>query len=392
MLRQKSYRNEGLYLIYASKKKMPFKDVDLKALNRANEISQQLGNKVAVIDKLNSSLSADKKLAAVELLTGKKVQPKRDRIQETVKEQETSKSLGPVLKEIDNLIHTVQDETEAFANQQPALPAIAAPPAASVGVVPIDGGQQQGINLYERYGFTGDDLSFYAHNQLKDLNVVAQENDQAYIKSTIRELAGLSQTLGGQKSGLRRRPNQTNRDRDRLAIIEKELASVKKYREVLKKMSMVGTGIVKICQYAIPAKRLKRDNILSVRYGKSNKMVPRFGAAKVSDNVKQVIANKNVKADVKLSSGERQFLDSLYHAGGEMLSPSKSKLLRGSSVFTSFKEIIKKVELLLGEISAGNTSIALRNELTDLLHYLYQHKKIRKGMYTSLITAINKNE
>ena len=121
---------------------MPFKDVDLKALNRANEISQQLGNKVAVIDKLNSSLSADKKLAAVELLTGKKVQPKRDRIQETVKEQETSKSLGPVLKEIDNLIHTVQDQTEAFANQQPALPAIAAPPAASVGVVPIDGGQQ----------------------------------------------------------------------------------------------------------------------------------------------------------------------------------------------------------------------------------------------------------
>ena len=56
---------------------MPFKDVNFKKLAEAEEVNHRLKTKIAVIDKLNDrGLSMQDKLPTIELITGKKYQPK----------------------------------------------------------------------------------------------------------------------------------------------------------------------------------------------------------------------------------------------------------------------------------------------------------------------------
>ena len=91
-------------------------------------------------------------------------------------------------------------------------------------------------------------------------------------------------------------------------------------------------------------------------------------------------------AELKYISNYKKALKKL-KIGRGVVHPSTN----GSGIFTSIQEIMERVQVLLGEIEAGNTSINLRNELAELLHYMYEHKRIRKQDYTNLIKAINKS-
>ena len=188
-----------------------------------------------------------------------------------------------------------------------------------------------------------------------------------------------------------RRTRPSPRDMERMSELTEELNAIGRYKGVLNKIK-TGSGSMQVGKYAVPVRRLKRDNILSVRYANSGKMVPAFNANRVSDAVKKVVLNDRFRNHVDLTKKEKEFLDKLYVNAGQKIHPTKSKLIRGSSVFTSLEEVFERVRVLFGELTAGNTSIDLRNELADLLHYLYKHKRIKKQKYTDLIKLITYSE
>jgi hypothetical protein len=53
-----------------------------------------------------------------------------------------------------------------------------------------------------------------------------------------------------------------------------------------------------------------------------------------------------------------------------------------------FDELWEKLSVLLGEIQAGNTSDKVKNELTDIAHYLYKNKQMDKLQYHKVLSLI----
>ena len=49
----------------------------------------------------------------------------------------------------------------------------------------------------------------------------------------------------------------------------------------------------------------------------------------------------------------------------------------GSSILTSIKDIKDRLQILVGEITSGNTNKALKNELAEILNYLYKNQKYK---------------
>ena len=58
---------------------------------------------------------------------------------------------------------------------------------------------------------------------------------------------------------------------------------------------------------------------------------------------------------------------------------------QGSSNMTTISDLKEKLQIMLGEITSGNTSKILKNELAKVLHYLDSKKKISKQKYEHLI-------
>ena len=48
---------------------------------------------------------------------------------------------------------------------------------------------------------------------------------------------------------------------------------------------------------------------------------------------------------------------------------------------TNMVDLVDRFKLLVGEIESGNTNKALKNELADILQYLFRNKKLTKTQY-----------
>ena len=348
---------------------MPFKDIDYKKLNQSRELTKRLQTTVSTINKTtDASLSPSERIAAVELLTGKTLQPRLNPMKSLLSERQTALNSAPVVKMINNLNERIK----------PAAPLMIEPPP---GIE-----DPPGIDLYDRFGFTDGDMQYYRNNKFADLNEIAIADDQGFVQELIPKLTALNRKLGYQQSAITRTKHKTDFHYNRALEIEREQQHVKKYRDALRKLStqQFGEG-VHIGKYIVPIKRLKRDNIASVRYANNNKkMVPTFNATRVSNNVKKVLLGKSTK----LTSREKEFLDKLYMNAGHTISQRQAKTIRGSSVFTNVREISERVQVLFGELQAGNTSVDLKNELVELLHYMFKHGKIKKADYKNLVSII----
>ena len=51
--------------------------------------------------------------------------------------------------------------------------------------------------------------------------------------------------------------------------------------------------------------------------------------------------------------------------------------------------MLQRLPLLLSEISAGNNSESLLNEIRKIVYSLYQSKEITKKVYNNIIKSIN---
>ena len=52
------------------------------------------------------------------------------------------------------------------------------------------------------------------------------------------------------------------------------------------------------------------------------------------------------------------------------------------------KQILQRLPLSLSEISAGNNSESLLNEIRQIVYFLYQSKEITKEVYNNIIKSI----
>ena len=78
---------------------MPFKDINCEQLNHFDEMRHQLRKKIAVINKSsNPALGPTVKLATIELITGKPIQPKTDPIHELLQQQKLQRLTTLCLK------------------------------------------------------------------------------------------------------------------------------------------------------------------------------------------------------------------------------------------------------------------------------------------------------
>ena len=66
-------------------------------------------------------------------------------------------------------------------------------------------------------------------------------------------------------------------------------------------------------------------------------------------------------------------------------SSGKSKLIGGAIIYSDQKDLMKRLTLLTGSRRAGNTSIALRNEMWQIIDYLLKHGVIAKAQYDKFV-------
>ena len=71
------------------------------------------------------------------------------------------------------------------------------------------------------------------------------------------------------------------------------------------------------------------------------------------------------------------------------MSNIKGKSLQtGSSILTSISNIKERIQILVGEITSGNTNKTLQNESTEILNYLLKTKHINKSNYSEFINLV----
>ena len=66
-------------------------------------------------------------------------------------------------------------------------------------------------------------------------------------------------------------------------------------------------------------------------------------------------------------------------------SSGKSKLIGGAIIYSDPKDLMKRLTLLTGSRRAGNTSIALRNEMWQIIDYLLKQGVIVKAQYDKFV-------
>ena len=59
--------------------------------------------------------------------------------------------------------------------------------------------------------------------------------------------------------------------------------------------------------------------------------------------------------------------------------------MEGSSIMTTMEYLKERLQVLIGEITSGNTHKELKNELAEILHYLLSKKIVNKQYYRKLI-------
>ena len=60
---------------------------------------------------------------------------------------------------------------------------------------------------------------------------------------------------------------------------------------------------------------------------------------------------------------------------------------KGLKILTP-KQILQRLPISLAQVKAGNTSENLLNEIRQIMHSLYQAKKITKKLYSNIMNSI----
>ena len=128
------------------------------------------------------------------------------------------------------------------------------------------------------------------------------------------------------------------------------------------------------------------NNMLSVYKQHGGKMLRVDGLPlhSISDNFKRMILNQKInKNKMKLSQKEKQLLSNLTTKAKTSLTGTKKKYME--KYFLSLNDAEQRLNVLLGEIMAGNDSVLLKNEVHELLKMLEQAGRLTKQRIKTII-------
>ena len=80
-----------------------------------------------------------------------------------------------------------------------------------------------------------------------------------------------------------------------------------------------------------------------------------------------------IKQEVKSLEDYKQEVENVFR--------NYDKRVKGKGIMTNLVDLKERLQLLVGSIEAGNGSKELKNELADILHYLYKNKMINLNAY-----------
>lgn len=199
------------------------------------------------------------------------------------------------------------------------------------------------------------------------------------VKETITKLLGTPNWLGngGKKNELQEMMDLINLEIDNGTTIrtyDKKGALI--FKGLGLKMSSNVETIPTIINFGLVfllLRKLYLNNILSIQ-NKHYKKVNGFNNVKVSDTFVQIIEDilneKNYISKLShLSQNEREIFDHLLYLAG------LHKQLNGGSV-ADYDKLKKQLEILEGEIAAGNNNILLKKKLFNLLQKMAHYKMI----------------
>ena len=121
--------------------------------------------------------------------------------------------------------------------------------------------------------------------------------------------------------------------------------------------------------------------------GPNNKKVPGFANVTVSDNLKEVLMKKQVTHKIKLSEGEKMFLHKLVGKNDADIGESKQKGI-SHTISESPKELNHQLNILFGEIHAGNDNPVIVDQIETILNKLVSTGSITQKQAKTLYKSI----
>ena len=95
---------------------------------------------------------------------------------------------------------------------------------------------------------------------------------------------------------------------------------------------------------------------------------------------------KNVPKKNKLKSEENEKIIDVVEKFFEF---DRQKQGQGLKILTA-NRMLSRLSITLAQLNAGNNSEKLKNEIRQLLYFLYRSKKLTRQLYKSLIDIISK--
>ena len=143
--------------------------------------------------------------------------------------------------------------------------------------------------------------------------------------------------------------------------------------------------------------KFKMPNEIIKEVATSKDKMDEFGVQKKSlENMVKTIASRS-RHDVSLQQDLQnlQQLNKAYNRikqNKELLkkptSTSTGKGVKSRIYYTNPKELVQRLEVLVGEVQAGNKSKRIKNEIADIAHHLYKKKVIKKAQYRNILTSM----
>ena len=143
---------------------------------------------------------------------------------------------------------------------------------------------------------------------------------------------------------------------------------------------MTGEGLKKISygKYMIDKKKLGKG-VLSISYP-NGKKVNGYPNTEVSEGVKRILLNNKINKNYDISETEKEFLRKFIGKSEADISKSKEKTLCNMTW--------ERLNVLYGELKAGNTSHVVKNELARIAHHFFKNKKLDKSQYKKILALI----
>ena len=294
------------------------------------------------------------------------------------------KQMGPVPPPYEDIFGAPEDIPEPQAPEDIPGPLPEEPPAPEEPPPDYDYDEDIDYTLDDddQVQYVLDDLdipNFASVDKTLAQDIMTKKRKIMYLKRMIKNARSKSKSLEGEKSDATKKYNNgTYSDGERVWVhrrVDMQRDALKKYinhlneklqAEEIKGSGIKGRGIIK---------KMEKDRNRIKGY--KAYVTKRYNSGVISEAERQMM---NKQLDNKIAELNKYIKDHKKKIKG------RGRKQRGGNVmfFNDVKQLLNKLELIIGEIIAGNTSIKMRNTGVNILDTLLRMSTINKPQYNKL--------